>query len=124
MPHTTTTTTHQRPAMAFTGYVQGNAQVRTTLNAHSGQEVPTVCMDILGEGPAEPIIHLEQQFADHATAQACARRYTKGSHVLLHMPVFGVRLNLRNAPHLERLPDLPPVATAPAAANAEPELFA
>lgn len=119
MSHTT-----NPPAMAVTGYVQANAQVRTTLNTGTGLDVPTVCLDILGDGPAQPIIHLQQQFADHASAQACARRYTKGSHVLVHMPVFGIRLSVRNAPHLERLPDLPPTTSAVQHSTTEPDMFA
>ena len=115
---------HHPPTMQITAYGQAAPQLRTTLNTATGQAVPTVCIELLGEGPAQPKLRLQQQFADHATAQACARRYTKGAHVLVHLPVFGLTITAKNVPHLERLPDLPPVANAPAAANLEPELFA
>lgn len=114
---------HNPPTMQITAYVQAAPQLRTTLNAE-GQDVPTVCIELLGEGPAQPKLRLQQQFADHATAQACARRYTKGAHVLVHLPVFGLTITAKNVPHLERLPDLPTPATPPEAACAEPELFA
>jgi hypothetical protein len=115
---------HNPPTMQITAYVQAAPQLRTTLNAE-GQDVPTVCIELLGEGPAQPKLRLQQQFADHATAQACARRYTKGAHVLVHLPVFGLTITAKNVPHLERLPDLPPVANAPDFTDSEKQdLFA
>lgn len=93
-------------ALAITGTLAKDAEVRVKPNGAQGDPVHVVCMDLQDLVPNVCAAHVEQPHTSRAAAEACAARYRKGTRITVHCPVPSVRLSLPNAQHIEIQPHL------------------
>lgn len=93
-------------ALAITGTLSKDAEVRVKPDGAQGDPVHVVCMDLQDLAPNVRAVHVEQPHTSRAQADACAARYRKGMRITVHCPVQDVRLSLPNAQHIEVQPHL------------------
>jgi hypothetical protein len=72
-------------------------------------------MDIELDNAMHSVMHVEQPFpvGQFEQAQAAARRYKKGTHITVDVPLIDVRLVARNAAHIHVLPAQPQEPSTP-----------
>jgi hypothetical protein len=107
-------------AMEINGTLARDAELRNRVLDASGLNVPVICLDLVGTGPAQMPVHVEwPQPADgYPAAERLIKTLKRGTTVTVQAPWVGMRLVACNASQV-----LAQQATAGAPALTSPQLF-
>jgi hypothetical protein len=116
-PHSPQTTA----AMEISGTLARDAELRNRVLDSAGHNVPVICLDLVGTGPARMPVHVEwpQPVDGYQAAERLIKTLKRGTTVTVQAPLLGMRLVAVNASQVHASAQ----TTAHTSAPTTPELF-